>query len=390
MQAVYISTNLIGKALDSLALSSGEKDHFENKYISNSFKLRGLPGSAIPVLRGLAELNKVQVIFAKTGPRPGGETEALVSGSETDLNSLCSALIKQGGTIGTLGETLQQAAGRAKQKPAAKLKLGGAEFELGKRTLIMGILNVTPDSFSDGGRFNNLENALACAFKMAEEGADIIDVGGESTRPGSKQITAEEELKRVMPLISALKKDSTFKLPLSIDTYKAEVAEKALGNGVEMLNDVWGFKEDSNIGGVASRYNVPVCLMHNRRSTEYRDLVPDIIAELQDSIELAHRAGITDQQIVIDPGIGFGKNYEQNLETMLHLPDLCRLGYPLLLGTSRKSLIGKTLELPADERIEGTAATVAYGITAGAAIVRVHDVRQMKRVALMTDAITRR
>ena len=270
------------------------------------------------------------------------------------------------------------------------LGLGSTKLPLGERTYIMGILNVTPDSFSDGGRFDHVEKALEHTHQMTADGADIIDVGGESTRPGHTRISVEEELSRVMPVIEKLKKDQSFKLPLSIDTYKSEVAIKALSAGVEMLNDVWGLKEDKELGKVAAQYHVPICLMHNRSSTDYKDLIPDILAELKVSIELAHQAGIEDSRIIIDPGIGFGKTYEQNLEVMRSLKDFCDLGYPLLLGTSRKSIIAKTLNLPADERIEGTAATQALGIAAGADIIRVHDVKEMKRVAMMTDAIVRR
>ncbi len=271
--------------------------------------------------------------------------------------------------------------------------MGSHQFSLGKKTLIMGILNVTPDSFSDGGRFSCIDNALTQAYKMAEEGADIIDIGGESTRPGYEKadlVTAADELKRVIPVITALKNEQSFKLPVSIDTYKAETAERALAAGADMLNDVWGFKEDSRIAAVAANYGVPVCLMHNRRSTDYDDLIADIILELEESVDLARRAGIDDSKIILDPGIGFGKDYLQNLEVMHHLKEIRSLGFPLLLGTSRKSIVGKTLNLPADDRIEGTAATVSCGIMAGADIVRVHDVKQMKRVAVMTDAIVRR
>jgi len=271
-----------------------------------------------------------------------------------------------------------------------ELHLGNHTLPLGQRTIIMGILNVTPDSFSDGGRFNQVEKALEQAYKMAEEGADIIDIGGESTRPGSVRITAEEELNRIMPVIKALKNDSFFKHPVSVDTYKGEVAEKVLAEGVEMLNDVWGLKEDYKLGEVAASYRVPLCLMHNRDNTDYRDLIPDVIGELKESINLAHKAGVEDWQIIIDPGIGFGKDLQQNLDVMYHLGEFAGLGYPLLLGTSRKSMIGKTLDLPADERIEGTAATIAYGISAGADIVRVHDVKEMRRVAVITDAMVRR
>lgn len=271
-----------------------------------------------------------------------------------------------------------------------ELRLGNYTYTLGKKTLVMGILNVTPDSFSDGGRFNTLENALQQAVKMAEGGADIIDIGGESTRPGHRPVPVEEELERIVPVINALKEGSYCSLPLSIDTYKSEVAEVALKAGVEMLNDVWGFKADPEMGQIAKKYGVPVCLMHNRNSTDYKNLIPDIIDELMQSVDLARKAGVNDENIIIDPGIGFGKTLDQSLEVMHHLHKFTSLGFPLLLGTSRKSLIGKTLDLPPDDRVEGTAATVAYGISAGAAIIRVHDVLQMRRVADMTDAMVRR
>ena len=224
---------------------------------------------------------------------------------------------------------------------------------------------------------------------MAEEGADIIDIGGESTRPGYRKISEEEELARVMPIIEALKSDPHFPAPLSIDTYKAAVAEEALRAGVEMVNDIWGLKADPRMGKLVAAYGVPVCLMHNRNSTEYRDLVPEVIFELQESIDLAKAAGIADDRIIVDPGIGFGKTAEQNLAVLHRLADFRGLGYPLLLGTSRKSTIGKVLNLPTEERLEGTAATVAIGIAAGVDIVRVHDVKEMRRVAMMTDAMVR-
>ncbi len=271
-----------------------------------------------------------------------------------------------------------------------KLHLGNNVFLLGKQTFIMGILNVTPDSFSDGGRYNHLENALEQAYKLSDEGADILDIGGESTRPGAAPITAEEELSRVIPVIKALKNDHSYELPLSIDTYKAVVAEEALKLGVEMINDVWGLKADRELGRVAANYKVPICLMHNRNNTDYRNLIPDIIAELKESIEIAHQMGISDRNIIVDPGIGFGKDLQQNLDVMHNLGLFCNLGYPLLLGTSRKSMIGKTLNLPLNDRVEGTAATIAYGISAGVDIIRVHDVQQMRRVSDMTDAIVRR
>ena len=270
------------------------------------------------------------------------------------------------------------------------LTLGGKIHRLDKRTLVMGILNVTPDSFTDGGLFRRVEDAVEQAFKMAEEGADIIDIGGESVRPGFTPVSAEEELERVKPVIEALKIKHGFKVPLSIDTYKSIVAKEALELGVEMINDVYGLKADRELGEVAAYYKVPICLMHNRDSTVYHDLIPDILAELGESIELARSCGVKDGQIIIDPGIGFGKDWQQNLDVMYHLREFHNLGYPILLGTSRKSMIGKTLNLPLDQRVEGTAATVAYGISAGVDLVRVHDVMQMRRVADMTDAMVRR
>ncbi len=270
------------------------------------------------------------------------------------------------------------------------LNLGGKIHHLDKRTLVMGILNVTPDSFTDGGRYYHVENAVEQAFKMAEEGADIIDIGGESVRPGFIPVSAEEELARVVPVIEALKRKHGLKVPLSIDTYKSIVAKEAILLGVEMINDVYGLKADRELGEVAAYYKVPICLMHNRDSTVYNDLIPDILTELGASIALAHSCGVKDSQIIIDPGIGFGKDLQQNLDVMFHLPRFRSLGYPLVLGTSRKSMIGKVLNLPKDERVEGTAATVAYGISAGADLVRVHDVLQMRRVADMTDAMIRR
>lgn len=268
------------------------------------------------------------------------------------------------------------------------LQLGPYTLPLGERTLIMGILNVTPDSFSDGGRFHRFDRAIAQALRMAEEGADIIDVGGESTRPGYMRVTIEEELDRVIPIIQTLKKE--IDLPLSIDTYKAEIATAALREGAHMVNDIWGLKADRKMAGVVAAAGVPVCLMHNRREPAYRDFIPDIISDLQESVDLAIAAGVNDNNIIIDPGIGFGKNLDHNLEAMHHLHKLIAMGYPVLLGTSRKSMIGKTLNLPVEDRLEGTAATIAYGITVGVDIIRVHDVKEMRRVAIMTDAIVRR
>jgi dihydropteroate synthase len=277
----------------------------------------------------------------------------------------------------------------------------------GSRTYLMGILNLTPDSFSgDGllGTTSPVEAALVKAREFVQAGVDIIDIGGESTRPGSQPIGADEELLRVLPVIQAIKRE--LDVLISIDTYKAGVAEAALENGAHLVNDVWGLKVDPALAEVAARYQVPIILMHNRSSwahAEIRDklggryvgmpydnLLADICRELLESVEIAHKAGIPDTSIILDPGIGFGKTVEQNLVLLDRLNEIRALGYPILLGPSRKSFIGYTLDVPPDQRVEGTAAAVAIGIARGADIVRVHDVAYMVRVARMADAITRR
>lgn len=268
------------------------------------------------------------------------------------------------------------------------MKIGNKEFKLGERTYIMGILNVTPDSFSDGGKFNDLQRAVERAKELISEGVDIIDIGGESTRPNHTPVGEEEEANRVVPIIKEIRKH--FDIPISIDTYKGKVAELALEAGANLINDVWGFKKDPYIAEVAAKYNAPCCLMHNRDNTEYEDIIEDVLKDLQESIDIALKAGVRKENIMVDPGIGFAKTYEQNLYVMNNLEKLSELGYPVLLGTSRKSTIGKTLDLPPDQRVEGTLATTVIGITKKCDFVRVHDVLENKRAAMMTDAIVRR
>lgn len=267
------------------------------------------------------------------------------------------------------------------------LKIGNSEFEIGKRTYVMGILNVTPDSFSDGGKYNNIDKAVEHALEMISQGADIIDIGGESTRPKHTPVEAEEEAKRVIPVIEALVKK--INVPISVDTYKASVAELALKSGASLINDVWGFKKDRDMAAVAAKYNAACCLMHNRENHDYNNLIEDIIMDLQKSIKLALEAGVKKENIMLDPGIGFAKTYEQNLETMNKLERLTELGYPVLLGTSRKSMIGNALNLPSDERVEGTVATSVIGIMKGCDFIRVHDIKENKRACVMTDAIVK-
>ena len=287
------------------------------------------------------------------------------------------------------------------------LTINDHTFDWGTRTYVTGILNVTPDSFSGDGLMSHgelIEQAVRQADHFLKHGADILDIGGESTRPGSQIVGAEEEMERVVPVIQAITKQFPDAL-ISIDTYKAKVAEEAFKAGAHILNDVWALRADPKLASAAKGFNTPVILMHNRSNpasvevreqlgnayvgSEYNDLLEDVKRELLVSVELAKKAGVEESQIILDPGIGFGKTREHNLELINRLDEVRALGYPVLLGPSRKSFIGFTLDLPADERVEGTAAAIAVGITRGADIIRVHDVKEMARVAKMTDALTR-
>ena len=268
------------------------------------------------------------------------------------------------------------------------LNIGNSVWEWGKRTYTMGILNITPDSFSDGGNFLNQDAALKQAVRMAEEGADIIDVGGESTRPGSAPVSNEEEIQRVISIIQLLKRE--LNIPISIDTYRAKTAEAAIKAGAHMINDIWGLKYDSEMAAVVAAYGVPVCIMHNRTTgTKYQNLIEDILRDLEESVKIAHKAGIKDENILIDPGIGFAKTGEQNLQVIRQLDVFRSLGYPILLGASRKSFIGKILGLEVQERLEGTLAITAAGIMKGADVMRVHDVLENARVAKIIDSLVR-
>lgn len=265
--------------------------------------------------------------------------------------------------------------------------IGNKNFDTANHTYIMGILNVTPDSFSDGGKFQNLDAALKHAGEMVSDGADILDVGGESTRPGHSQITDQEEIERVVPVIERLKQE--FDVPVSVDTYKSAVAETALTAGADLVNDIWGLKYDEQMAALIARHQAACCLMHNRKEAIYQQFLPDFLNDMEECIRLAKAAGISDDKIILDPGVGFGKNYEMNLEIIRKIDCMHRLGYPVLLGTSRKSVIGLTLDLPADQREEGTLVTTVYGITKGCSFVRVHDVRANRRAIQMTEAILR-
>ena len=274
----------------------------------------------------------------------------------------------------------------------APTRCGDTEFRWGERTYVMGIINLSPDSFSGDGIGDDIETAVAQAKCMVAEGADILDIGGESTRPGTEPVSADaidHELRLVIPLIERLA--SELSVPLSVDTYKAAVASRAVQAGASMINDIWSLKWDPRIAQVAAERKVPLILMSNQRDANVQgDIMAEIIADLKRAINLAVKVGIKQENIIIDPGVGFGKTLEQNLEIVDRLAELKLLGQPILLGTSRKSMIGLTLDLPPEERVEGTAATLAIGIANGADLMRVHDVKQMVRVCRMSDAIIRR
>lgn len=268
------------------------------------------------------------------------------------------------------------------------MKIGNREFQTAGHTYVMGILNVTPDSFSDGGRWNKMDDALFHAQSMIEEGADILDIGGESTRPGYTKISDEEEIARVVPVIEAVK--SRFDIPVSVDTYKSKVAKAAVGAGADLVNDIWGLKADEKMAQIIAQADVPCCLMHNRSEAVYSDFLNDVASDLKETLRLAQKAGIREDQIILDPGVGFAKNYEQNLSITNHLEVLAALGYPVLLGTSRKSMIGLTLDLPSDQREEGTMVTTVWAVQKGCMFVRVHNVQANVRTIKMAEALLRR
>lgn len=265
------------------------------------------------------------------------------------------------------------------------MRIGNREYETKGHTYVMGILNVTPDSFSDGGKWNDRDRALKRVEEMLKEGADIVDIGGESTRPGYTLLSEEEETARVVPVIEAVK--ANFDVPVSLDTYKGKVAEAGIAAGADLINDIWGLKYDDKIAGVISKNGLPCCLMHNRKTSDYSSFLEDVAEDLSESVRLAEQAGIDRGKIMLDPGVGFAKSYEQNLEIINHLENLKALGYPILLGCSRKSVVGLTLDLPADQRVEGTLVTTVMGVMKGCMFVRVHDVKENVRAIKMAEAI---
>ncbi len=270
-------------------------------------------------------------------------------------------------------------------KRSKTIKIGNREFDIGRHTYVWGILNVTPDSFSDGGRWTGMDASLKHVEEMLEEGMDVLDIGGESTRPGHTQISEEEEIARVTPVIEAIKK--RFDVPISLDTYKAKVAGAGIEAGADMINDIWGLKYDKDMADVIAGSGVACCLMHNRKEPDYRDFLREVKADLAESVRLAKQAGVEEDRIILDPGVGFGKSYDNNLEIIQSLEQLKDLEYPLLLGTSRKSVIGLALDLPVEERLEGTLVTTVFAVLKGCSFVRVHDVKENVRAIRMAEAI---
>ncbi|HZK53789.1 MAG TPA: dihydropteroate synthase [Desulfosporosinus sp.] len=314
-------------------------------------------------------------------------TDVMLLGTVRQLGKLASKILAQPFGLKKVGHDLKQLLATLEPQKTRILKCRGKELELGHRTLVMGILNVTPDSFSDGGRYYSIENAIAQAQRMVDEGADILDIGAESTRPQHEEVNAEEEWQRLEPVLKTLLEHVD--VPISIDTYKASVAAKALEAGAHMINDVWGLQKDPDMARVVGEYQVPVIVMHNQVGTNYHHLIGDMLSFLRGSIELAKAYGLAGDQIIVDPGIGFGKTTEQNLEVMARLAEFRTLGHPVLLGASRKSFIGKTLNQTVDNRLEGTLSTSVLGVVAGVDFIRVHDVQANYSAVQMADAVVR-
>lgn len=386
----------------------------EPKGIFRAIEIQGVPAPQANIIKQemLSKGGEAALNWTSYRAEKGAKSDVLLLGTLRHYRALIAKLRAQPRSLGLapLAEELESLLRRYDGETLGETQIGGRTFRWGSRTFVMGILNVTPDSFSGDGLLRTgrplLEAALALARQFAEEGADLLDVGGESTRPGAQKVSAEEEMERVVPVIERLRQE--IPLPISVDTYKAEVARAALQAGAHLVNDIWGLRNPEGDGwnealaGVVRDAGVPIVLMHNRRAqptvgdlgghyreVHYRDLMGEIFADLEESVAFAVAQGIPWERILVDPGIGFGKTPAQNLEVMRRLSELRSLGRPILLGTSRKSFIGLTLNLPPQERLEGTLATLALGIAGGADIVRVHDVRAAVRAVRISDAIVR-
>jgi len=376
-------------ALRSIGVEEAGVAIMAPKAVHRVIKVENIPLRAAHILKQeMLSLGGEAAVSREVMALTADKSEVILMGTLRQFERLTEKLRHQYFGLPSLAEQLSALLRHAEGRPVRLLDCRGRRLVVGERTLVMGILNVTPDSFSDGGLYLDPGKAMARAQEMVAEGADLIDVGGVSTRPGHTPVPAEEEWRRLAPALGRLAQ--TVEVPISVDTWRAEVARRALETGAHLINDQWGLQADPDLARVAARYGAPVILMHNQEHREYRDLMGDILRFLRRGIEIAESSGLTRDRLIADPGIGFGKDTEQNLEVLHRLPELRSLGLPILIGTSRKSVIGNTLGLPVEERLEGTAATVALGIAFGADIIRVHDVKAMVRVARMTDAVVRR
>ncbi len=317
----------------------------------------------------------------------GNGTHVIMMATLKQYELVCRKLKMQPFGLKALSQQILEALQNLEGRPARSLQCGKYSLPLGKRTLVMGILNATPDSFSDGGCYLDPGLALEHAHKMAAAGADIIDLGAESTRPGHTPLETAEEKERLLPVLKRLVQE--IKLPISVDTFKGEIAEAALAEGAALINDQWALNYDQKMAGVVAKAQIPVILMHNQKDNQYRELMGDLIAYFQAVRQKAEAAGIKSENLIVDPGIGFGKDWQQNLEVLQRLEELEVLGLPVLLGTSRKGFIGRVLDLPVEERLEGTLATLVAGVGKGVDIVRVHDVQEAVRAVRMADVLYR-
>lgn len=378
------------KVLEQIGVDDGGIPYMVGKAVTRVIKLEKVPTSAAHILKqemlalgGDAAVNRNLI----TGTVD--TTDVVLLGTYKQLKRLAIKLKAQPfKRLKKIAEALNILLANLEKAPITHLDCNGKQLELGSKTLLMGILNITPDSFSDGGRYLAVEAALSQAERLIQEGADILDIGAESTRPGHTEISAEEEWARLEPVLKELVPNCP--VPVSVDTQKAKVAEKALNLGVHIINDIWGLQKDPDMAKTIGQSQAAVVLMHNKNEKEYQNLLGEIMEFLEQSIELALKNGIKENRIILDPGIGFGKTPEQNMEVISRLNEFKTLGYPFLLGVSRKSVIGNTLNLPVEERLEPTLALGTLGVVAGVDILRVHDVLEHKKAITMADQIIRR
>ncbi|MGE4273892.1 MAG: dihydropteroate synthase [Desulfitobacterium sp.] len=379
------------KAMEIIGSDPGGIAQMAGKPLGRALKIENVPLHVAHILKQeMLSLGGDAAVHRNVIVNKIEATDMLLVGTVKQFRKLSQKLLAQPFGLKDLGKTLKSLLEGFEPPHKRVLSCRGKELLLGERTLIMGILNLTPDSFSDGGKFVTLDQALKQAEALVEQGADILDIGAESTRISHDPVSAKEEWERLEAVLKALV--PRLSIPISLDTYKAEVAERALDSGIHMINDVWGLQRDPRMAEVVGKYQAPVVVMHNQKGDNYHHVIGDIMAFLKKSILLAEEQGLKGDQIIIDPGIGgpaFGKSLDLDLEIMSRLSEFRSLGHPILLGTSRKSMIGQTLNLPPDQRLEGTIATSVIGVAAGVDILRVHDVLPNKRAVQMADAIYR-